>query len=85
MSNSTCSGAHSRLRNRLRTCTKFFAIYVVGTIGGLKRCHGVAIVNDLGKGFITDGDLEKVVIFDIKTLKVIGEVKTNQPDNTTAP
>jgi DNA-binding beta-propeller fold protein YncE len=53
---------------------------VVGTIGGLKRCHGVALVNDLGKGFITDGDLEKVVIFDIKTLKVIGEVKTNQPD-----
>jgi len=53
---------------------------VVGTIGGLKRCHGVALIPALGKGFITDGDLEKVVIFDIKTLKVTGEVKTNQPD-----
>jgi hypothetical protein len=53
---------------------------VVGTIGGLKRCHGVVLVNELGKGFVTDGDLEKVVIFDIKTLKVTGEVKTNQPD-----
>lgn len=53
---------------------------VVGTIGGLKRCHGVVLVNDLGKGFITDGDLEEVMIFDIKTLKVTGEVKTNQPD-----
>jgi DNA-binding beta-propeller fold protein YncE len=53
---------------------------VVGTIGGLKRCHGVVLVNDLGKGFITDGELEEVMIFDIKTLKVTGEVKTNQPD-----
>jgi hypothetical protein len=53
---------------------------VVGTIGGLQRCHGVALVKDLNKGFITDGDAEKVVIFDIKTLKVTGEVKTNQPD-----
>jgi hypothetical protein len=53
---------------------------VVGTIGGLQRCHGVALVKDLNKGFITDGDGEKVVIFDIKNLKVTGEVKTNQPD-----
>src|SRR5579864_5627565 len=53
---------------------------VVGTIGGLQRCHGVALVKDLNKGFITDGDGEKVVIFDIKSLKVTGEVKTNQPD-----
>ena len=53
---------------------------VVGTIGGLQRCHGVVLVKNLGKGFITDGEGEKVVIFDIKSLKVTGEVKTNQPD-----
>src|SRR5580693_1915347 len=53
---------------------------VVGTIGGLKRCHGVVVVKALGMGYITDGELEKVVIFDLKTLKVTGEVKTNQPD-----
>ena len=53
---------------------------VVGTIGGLQRCHGVVIVKDIGKGFITDGEAQKVVIFDPKTLKVTGEVKTNQPD-----
>src|SRR6516165_9839653 len=29
---------------------------VVGTITGTKRNHGVAIVADLGRGFITDGD-----------------------------
>ena len=52
---------------------------VVGAISGLKRCHGIALVNDLGKGFITDGDAAKVVIFDVASLKVIGEVKT-EPD-----
>jgi DNA-binding beta-propeller fold protein YncE len=53
---------------------------VVGTIGGLQRCHGVAIIKSLGKGYITDGAAMKVVVFDLKTLKVTGEVKTNQPD-----
>jgi DNA-binding beta-propeller fold protein YncE len=49
---------------------------VVGTITGLKRCHGVAVVPELNKGFITDGDAAKVVVFDLKTLKVTGEIKT---------
>jgi hypothetical protein len=53
---------------------------VVGTIGGLKRCHGVIVVKELGKGFITDGDAQNLVVFDTKTLKVTGEIKTNQPD-----
>jgi DNA-binding beta-propeller fold protein YncE len=52
---------------------------VVGTIGGLKRCHGVALVKSLNKGFITDGEAQKVVVFDLKTLKATGEIKT-QPD-----
>jgi len=59
---------------------------VVGKIEGLSRCHGVAIAKDLGKGFITDGDskpdatVQEVVIFDLKTLKITGRVKTGQPD-----
>src|SRR5258708_3456580 len=59
---------------------------VVGKIQGLTRCHGVAVGKDLGKGFITDGDgrpgatVQEVVIFDLKTLKVTGRVKTDQPD-----
>jgi hypothetical protein len=57
---------------------------VVGTISGLKRCHGVELVKDLGKGFITDGDADKVVTFDIATLKVTGEIKTEpDPDSIT--
>src|ERR1700686_142642 len=29
---------------------------VVGTVTGLKKCHGVVVLPELGKGFITDGD-----------------------------
>jgi DNA-binding beta-propeller fold protein YncE len=51
---------------------------LVGKIGGLQLCHAVVIVD--GKGFVTDGEAKKVVIFDPKTLKVTGEVVTGQPD-----
>jgi DNA-binding beta-propeller fold protein YncE len=51
---------------------------VIGSISGLKRCHGIALVNESGKGFITDGDAGKVVVFDIASLKVTGEVKTER-------
>jgi DNA-binding beta-propeller fold protein YncE len=53
---------------------------VIGTIGGLVRCHGVALVKALNKGYITDGEAAKVIVFDLKTLKTIGEIKTDQPD-----
>ena len=43
---------------------------LVGTIGGLVRCHGVALVKDLNKGYITDGEAAKVVVFDLASLKV---------------
>jgi YVTN family beta-propeller protein len=52
---------------------------LVGTITGFKRCHGVALVKDVGKGFITDGDAAKVFVFDIASLKVTGEIKS-EPD-----
>ncbi len=50
---------------------------VVGTVSDLKRCHGVVVLNDLGRGFITDGDAGQVVIFDLKTFKKVGEVKAD--------
>jgi hypothetical protein len=49
---------------------------VVGSVAGLTRCHGVAVIPELNKGFITDGDAGKVVVFDVKTLNIIGEIKT---------
>lgn len=41
---------------------------IVGTISGLHRVHGIAIANDLGKGFITNGSSNSVTFFDLKTL-----------------
>src|SRR5712675_2086623 len=44
----------------------------LGSIPGMKRQHGVALAPEFGRGFITDGTLAKVVIFDLKTLKATG-------------
>jgi hypothetical protein len=53
---------------------------VIGKITGLGVTHGVLTLKEFGKGYITDGEGQKVVIFDLNTLKVTGEVKTNQVD-----
>lgn len=45
----------------------------LGKIEGLKVSHGVAVVPEVGRGFITDGAQGKVIVFDLKTLKRIGE------------
>jgi DNA-binding beta-propeller fold protein YncE len=47
----------------------------VGKISGLKVSHGVAVVPEMGRGFISDGGQGKAIIFDLKTLKVVGEAK----------
>ena len=52
---------------------------LAGKITGLKRCHGVALVPDVGRGFITDGDAAEIVMFDIKSLKILGRIK-GEPD-----
>ncbi|MGH9642917.1 MAG: YncE family protein [Terriglobales bacterium] len=44
-----------------------------GKISGLKQSHGVAVVPEVGRGFISDGAQGKAIIFDLKTLKVVGE------------
>jgi DNA-binding beta-propeller fold protein YncE len=46
---------------------------IVGTISGLHGVHGIAIAQDLGKGFITNGQSGSVTIFDLKTLAKEGE------------
>ncbi|MDQ1390153.1 MAG: hypothetical protein QOF56_3607, partial [Acidobacteriaceae bacterium] len=49
---------------------------VVGAVTGLKRCHGVVVLPELGKGFITDGDGANVTAFDLKTLKITNTIKS---------
>src|SRR5258708_27734478 len=54
---------------------------LVGTIPGTNGVHGIAIANDLGRGFTSDGGDNDVTMFDIKTLMVISKIKTGQnPD-----
>ena len=51
------------------------SLAVVGSITGLKRDHGIALVPDVGRGFITDGDAAQIIMFDLKTLKTVGAIK----------
>src|ERR1700733_10870051 len=55
---------------------------LVGTIPDTKGVHGIAIANDLGKGYTSDGGDNDVTVFDLKTLKVLSKVKTGKnPDS----
>ena len=47
---------------------------LVGEIPGV-GIHGVAVAPDLGRGFISNGQSDDVTIFDLKTLKPLGQVK----------
>lgn len=51
----------------------------LGFISGFKRQHGVALAPEFNRGFISDGGSGKIVIFDLKTLKTVGEAKSD-PD-----
>src|SRR5579863_396916 len=49
---------------------------VVGEIPNLSGVHGVALAPDLGRGFISNGRADKVTVFDLKSLKVLAELKS---------
>ena len=51
----------------------------IGYISGFKRQHGVALAPEFGRGFISDGTAAQVTIFDMKTLKTLGQAKAD-PD-----
>ncbi len=61
---------------------------VVGDIAGMHLVHSIVLVNELGRGFISDGSGstalgagDLVVMFDLATLKILGEIKTSpNPD-----
>ncbi len=51
------------------------------TISGLKHVHGIAIADELNRGFITDGGDNVVVVFDLKSNSILQRVKAgNNPD-----
>jgi YVTN family beta-propeller protein len=55
--------------------------HVVGAITDVKRGHGIALVKDLGRGFISSGGTDEVVVFDLNTLKSLARIKVGgNPD-----
>ena len=54
---------------------------VAGEIPNTPGVHGIAIASRLGRGFTSNGRANTVTIFDPKTLKPLGEIKTGKnPD-----
>ncbi len=54
---------------------------IVGKIPNTNGVHGIAVANDLGRGFISDGRDNQVTIFDLKTLATISTAKAGtNPD-----
>jgi DNA-binding beta-propeller fold protein YncE len=54
---------------------------IMGRIPNTPGVHGIAVAPELGRGFISDGQSSTVTIFDLKTLKPVGEVSTGKkPD-----
>src|SRR5215471_18885912 len=52
----------------------------IADIPGQKRAHGVAIVPDVGRGFISDGGGSgAIIVFDLKTNEILGTIAA-QPD-----
>jgi YVTN family beta-propeller protein len=43
----------------------------IGSIDNMKGVHGIAVVNEVNRGFITDGKDNSVVVFDLTTFKTI--------------
>jgi YVTN family beta-propeller protein len=58
---------------------------MIGVIAGLAGVHGISVVPGTGKGFITNGKSNMVTVFDPKTLKSTGEIKSTgeKPDALT--
>jgi YVTN family beta-propeller protein len=54
---------------------------IVGKIPNTLGVHGIALVPELGRGFVSDGQTSTVTIFNLKTLETIGQVPTGKkPD-----
>jgi len=54
---------------------------VVGDIPNTAGVHGIALADELGKGFTSNGRDSSVTIFDLKTLKEVGRVTVGKnPD-----
>jgi len=53
---------------------------IVGEIKDMTGVHGIAIANDMGKGFISDGKANAVVVFDLKSYNKITTIPISGKD-----
>lgn len=57
---------------------------VVGQVSGLGGAHGLAIVPELGRGFVASGDRDRVTAFDLATREHVAEAPVGrEPDSAT--
>jgi DNA-binding beta-propeller fold protein YncE len=52
------------------------SLKAIGQIDQTPGVHGIAIADDLGRGYISAGASDSVVVFNLKTLARVAEVKT---------
>jgi YVTN family beta-propeller protein len=52
----------------------------IATIDGMKGVHGIAIVNEVNKGFISDGRANAVVVVDLTSFKIIKTITLTATD-----
>ncbi len=50
----------------------------IGVIKTEKDVHGIALAHEFGKGYISNGSLNSVLVFDLKTLRVLTHVPAGQ-------
>jgi len=50
----------------------------IGVIKSDKDVHGIALVHALGKGYISNGNQNSVLVFDLKTNQILGQVPTGK-------
>jgi len=53
----------------------------VGTISNTPGVHGVALAHEFSKGFISAGKIDSVIVFDLKTYRILGKIPAGRgPD-----
>ncbi|HMG82261.1 MAG TPA: hypothetical protein VK559_04440 [Ferruginibacter sp.] len=69
--------SHATVVNILDRTTGDSAGIIPNTIG----VHGIAFVDELNKGYISDGKINTVTVFDLQTDSILGQIATGQnPD-----
>jgi YVTN family beta-propeller protein len=74
-----CDSAHHRLfisRGTHVMVVDTRTYKIVGDIPDTQGVHGIALAPEFNRGFTSDGGANQVTIFNLKTLKTIGTVKT---------